>query len=107
MSEDRSREGDVNNLTYEPSLETKIDILDIIISFLMKHEKQIDNMLQRLERSVETLSERDRNIEHDQTHRYPEGHQPNSFTLSITNPIGFENMKPIKIEFDTKTRRER
>lgn len=47
----------------EPSLETKIDAVDIIIIFLVEYEKHMDHMLQRLERSVETLSKTDRHIE--------------------------------------------
>jgi hypothetical protein len=37
-------------MTDEPTLRTKTDVLDLVISFMMEHEKQMDQMLERIER---------------------------------------------------------
>ena len=102
IGQDQPQDGELNNLTDEPALKTKTDVLDLIISFLMEHEKQMDHMLQRLEGIVETLSKSGRYIEQVSASQYPKESQPNSFTLTITSPDNFEGMKSLNIEWGTK-----
>ena len=42
-------------MTDEPTLRTKTYVLDLVISFMMEHEKQMDQMLERIERIVPLL----------------------------------------------------
>ena len=89
-------------MTDEYSLKTKTDVLDLIISFLMEHEKQMDQMLQRIERIAETMSRSAHYTEHAPTPNQPIGLQPHAFTLTITNPDSFKELKSIKIEWGAK-----
>lgn len=93
----------MNNLTNEPSTKTKTDVLDLIISFLMEHEKQMDQMLQRLEGLVETLSKRGDDVERTPTPKHRTGLQPNSFKLTVNNPGSLAEMRSLKIEWGPKT----
>ena len=85
----------------ETSIKTQVDVLDLIISFLMSHEKRMDQIIQRLERLVETASRRDYYLEDEQTHRVPP-RQQKTFTLTIANPVGFNEMKSLKVEWGSK-----
>lgn len=91
-----------NNLTDEPSLNTKADVLDFIISFLMEHEKYMDQTLQRIERIAETMSRNIRRTEHIPIPNPQTGLQPHAFTLTITNPDSFNELKSLKIEWGAK-----
>jgi hypothetical protein len=93
----------MSNLTGEPSFNTKADVLDLIISFLMDHEKQMEQMLERLERVVETLT-REHDIEQAPRQNYPIETQPHTFVLTITNPATLEDMKSLTIEWGGKPR---
>jgi len=77
----------------------KTDVLDLIINFLMEHEKQLDQMMERLERLIETLTKRSDNAR--RTRPIEEHTEPpsNSFTLNINNPGSFEKMRTLKIEW--------
>lgn len=88
-------------MTDEPSIKTKTDILDLMISFLVEHEKQMDEMLQRLEGIVEKLSVKGRRIEGGPASP-PSGERPGSFTVSVTNPGNFEHIRSLSIEWGTK-----
>lgn len=85
----------------ETSVKTKTDVIDLIICFLMDHEKYMDRMMQRLEKLVETLSKEGYGFEHNQAHRVPTRPQLDAFTLTITNPDDFD-VKSLKIEWETK-----
>ena len=86
-------------MTDEPSTKTKTDVLDLIISFLMEHEQQLDQTLQRLEKLVERLSERSDRLDPEPPRRTSPRPQPGAFTLTISNPGSFEEMKSLKIEW--------
>jgi len=92
----------LNDLTDEPSLKTKTDVLDLIISFLMEHEKHMDQTLQRIERIADTLLRNARHAEHMPAPDQPRGTQPHTFTLSITNPDNFKKLRSLKIEWESK-----
>ncbi len=86
-------------MTDEPSIKTKADVLDLIISFLMEHEKQMDQTLQRIERIADTLL---RNARYSETLPAPDQHrgtQPHTFNLNITNPENFKELRSLKIEW--------
>jgi len=89
-------------LSDEPSIRTKTDVLDLIISFLMEHERRMDQTLQRLEGIVETLSRGARPIGQPLAPRHPRLGQPDAFTLTINNPNDFEDMRSLKIEWGEK-----
>ena len=93
----------MSNLTGEFSFKTKADVLDLVISFLMEHEKQMDQMLERLERIVENLT-REHYIENVPRQNYPIETQPHSFVLTITNPATLRDMKSLTIEWGRKPR---
>lgn len=90
-------------MTDEPSAKTKTDVLDLIISFLMEHEKQMDQMLRRLERLVEALPKRGDYVECTPTPKSRTGLQPNLFKLTVNNPGSLAEMRSLKIEWGTKT----
>jgi len=92
----------MNNLSDEPPFRTKTDVLDLLISFLREHEKQMDHMLQRLERVVETLSKMEPPIEHPSAHPPLGEPRPSPFTLTITNPERFEDLRSLNIEWGGK-----
>jgi len=89
----------MNNLSDEPPFKTKTDVLDLLISFLREHEKQMDHMLQRLEKIAETLPKRERHVEQLSVPPPSEKTQPRPFTLTITNPEHFEDVKSLNIEW--------
>ena len=37
------------------SVKDKMDVLDLIISILMEHEKRLDNSVERLENNIESI----------------------------------------------------
>lgn len=37
------------------SVKDKMDVLDLIISILMEHEKRLDNIVERLENNIESI----------------------------------------------------
>lgn len=89
-------------MTDEPSFKTKTDVLDLIISFLMEHEKQMDQMLHRVERMAETLARRDLYTEQAPVRNNPAVLQPHAFTLTINNPESFRELKSLRIEWGSK-----
>lgn len=84
-------------MSDEPSFKTKADVLDLLINFLREHEKQMDNMLQRLEMLVEILSTKRRSIERIEASPPSEEAQASPFTLTITNPEHFDEIRSLNI----------
>jgi len=86
-------------MTDESSLQTKTDILDLVISFVMEHEKRMDEIVERLEHlsaRMARMSIRERQPDSfDSILR-----KPDVFTLTINNPEGYDNIKGIKIEWE-------
>jgi hypothetical protein len=86
-------------MTDESSLQTKTDILDLVISFVMEHEKRMDEIVERLEHlsaRMARMSIRGRQPDSfDSILR-----KPDVFTLTINNPEGYDNIKGIKIEWE-------
>lgn len=84
----------------EPSINTKTDILDLVISFLAEHEKQMDQMIRRLERTAEAQSRRSQ----DSAYAPETGHstevKPNSFTITINAPNDLKHLKRVTIEWN-------
>lgn len=89
----------LNDVTDEPSIKTKADVLDLIISFLMEHEKHMDQTLQRIERIADILLRNARYSENLPAPDQQGGTQPHTFTLSITNPENFKELRSLKIEW--------
>lgn len=86
-------------MSDEYSTKTKTDVLDLIINFLMEHEKQLDQMMERLENLIKILTKGSN--EAIQTQSIEEHHEPpsKSFTLSINNPGSFDRIRNLKIEW--------
>ncbi|UCH57890.1 MAG: hypothetical protein JSV18_03020 [Candidatus Bathyarchaeota archaeon] len=85
----------------EVDLKTKTDVLDLVISFLMEHEKKMDLIVQRLERISERLSRSRYSTTKSTSPLYPPNSKPGTFTLTINNPDNFERIKSIKIDWKT------
>jgi hypothetical protein len=91
--------GVLNDMSDEPPMKTKTDVLDLIIGFLMEHEKQLDSIVERLE----TLTEKPGNrlqIDEPQKADAITIAQPDSLTLTINNPDGARKIKSVKIELE-------
>lgn len=87
-------------MTNEPDLRTKTDVLDLVISFLMEHEKQMDMMLERIENLTEKLSLQQNNSVIPPSIADIEGIPPSKLRISIDNPEGYGPIKSIKIDWD-------
>lgn len=87
-------------MTDEPSLKTKTDVLDLVISFIMDHEKRMDQMVERLEKLTGKLPNRSHSLNDSPT---PQGNalsQPDVFSLVINNPREFDKIRSIKIDWE-------
>ncbi|MBA7600519.1 hypothetical protein ES703_07575 [subsurface metagenome] len=83
----------------ESSLQTKTDILDLVISFVMEHEKRMDEIVERLEHLSARMARM--NIRGRQPDSFDSIlRKPDVFTLTINNPEGYDNIKGIKIEWE-------
>lgn len=91
-------------MSDEPPFKTKTDVLDLLISFLREHEKQMDHMLQRLEKIAEKMSKRERHVEQLSASPPPEKSQPSPFTLTINNPENFEDLQSLNVEWGRERR---
>jgi hypothetical protein len=87
-------------MTDESGLSTKTDVLDFVISFIVEHEKRMDQMVERLERASEKLSRSSgrttATLPPDTTK-----HQPNLFTMTINNPEDYDRLKSVKIDWES------
>lgn len=91
--------GVLNDMSDEPPMKTKTDVLDLIIGFLMEHEKQLDSIVERLE----TLTEKPGNrLQMDELQKADATTiaQPDSLTVTINNPDGARKIKSVKIELE-------
>jgi hypothetical protein len=95
--------GVLNDMSDEPPMKTKTDVLDLIIGFLIEHEKQLDSIVERLETLTEKPGNRLQNNE-PQKSELVTITQPDSLTLTINKPDGARKIKSVKIELEeTKT----
>lgn len=96
--------GVLNDMSDEPPMKTKTDVLDLIIGFLMEHEKQLDGIVERLETLTEEKLRNRLQIDEPRKEDPVTIAQPDSLTLTINNPDGARTIKSIKIEWEeTKT----
>jgi hypothetical protein len=83
----------------ESSLQTKTDILDLVISFVMEHEKRMDEIVERLEQLSARMARM--SIRGKQPDSFDSIlRKPDVFTLTINNPEGYDKIKGIKIEWE-------
>ena len=87
-------------MAEEPSIRTKMDVLDLIIGFLIEHEKQMDQMVQQFERVMEAQSRRKATVHVPET-LHPAETRPNSITLTINVPKMGDHIKSIKIDWES------
>ena len=87
-------------MTDEPNLRTKTDVLDLVISFMMDHEKQMDQMIERIERIADKLSKNRGYAKHQSTPIETTEYQADKFTITIDNPENYGPMRSIKIDWD-------
>ena len=86
-------------MTDESSLQTKTDILDLVISFVMEHEKRMDEIVERLEQLSARMARM--SIRGKQPDSFDSIlRKPDVFTLTINNPEGYDKIKGIKIEWE-------
>jgi len=81
----------------EYSTKTKTDVLDLIINFLMEHEKQLDKMMERLESLIQILNKGSNEAKLTKTIERQQETPSKSFTLNINNPGSFDRMRTVKI----------
>jgi hypothetical protein len=86
-------------MSDEYSTKTKTDVLDLIINFLMEHEKQLDQMMERLESLIEILTKGSDEVKRTQAIEEHMESPSKSFKLNINNPGSFERMRALKIEW--------
>jgi hypothetical protein len=86
-------------MSDEPSQKTKTEVLDLIISFIMDHEKRMDQIVERMERLSERTYRSSKRIA-TQTIRAPHD-EADIFTLTISNPDDYDKIKAVKIEWET------
>jgi len=83
----------------ESSTFEKTDVLDLIISFLMEHEKKMDRTVQRLEKLLGVLAKGNHNP--GSTQQNITSRQNNSVTVTINDPSGQRKIKSLTIEWET------
>lgn len=88
-------------MTDEPSLKTKADVLDLIISFIIDHEKWMDQIVERLERITDKLPSNSNRIDNVPTPQNRAIPQPDVFSLIINNPKDFDKINSIRIDWET------
>ncbi len=89
-------------MSDEPTLRTKTDVLDLVIGFIVEHEKRMDEMIARMEHMVEKMSRSLQYVGAAQT--IPSKRQPDSFTLTISNPENYDKIKSIMVEWEAGQR---
>lgn len=87
-------------MTNEPDLRTKTDVFDLVISFLMEHEKQMATMLDRIEKITERLAHQQGYSVIPSSIADIEGIPPSKLTIAIDNPEGYGPIKSIKIDWE-------
>ena len=87
-------------MTDEPSLKTKTDVLDLVINFIMDHEKRMDQMVERLERLTGKLPNRINSFNYPLAPKSNSLSQPDVFSLVINNPREFDKIRSIKIDWE-------
>jgi adenylate cyclase class IV len=87
-------------MTDEPNLRTKTDVLDLVISFMMDHEKKMDQMLERIERVADKLSQKRGYTKHMSAPIETAEYQADKFTITIDNPENYGPMRSIKIDWE-------
>jgi hypothetical protein len=88
-------------MTDEPTLRTKTDVLDLVISFMVEHEKQMDQMLERIERVADKLSSKRTRVNPLSAAVETTGYRPDKLTITIDNT---ENYGSIKIDWEKPER---
>jgi len=84
----------------EPTKKTKTDVLDLIISFIIEHEKEMDSIVTRLEKVVERLAEDERLKIPELEELQDMEPQPETFSLTINKPKNFPSIKSINIDWE-------
>jgi hypothetical protein len=85
-------------MSDEPTLRTKTDVLDLVIGFIVEHEKRMDEMVARMESMVEKMSRglQRVGVAPQELPRL----KPDSFTLTISNPENYDKIKSIMVEWE-------
>jgi uncharacterized coiled-coil protein SlyX len=83
----------------EIGVKSKTDVLDFVISFIVEHEKRMDQMTERLERITEKIGKRRYAVRKAESPVKTDSHEPGTFTISIKNPEGFDPIKSIRIDW--------
>ncbi len=86
----------------EIGVKSKTDVLDFVISFIMEHEKRMDQITKRLEMITEKMGKRKYAVSKSESPVKIENPAPGIFTISIHNPEEFEAIKSIRIDWKDK-----
>jgi hypothetical protein len=88
-------------MSDEPTLKTRTDVLDLVIGFIVEHEKRMNDMVERLERIADKLAKSNQHMDGANNVWEIRRQDSNLFTLSINNPEDYENIKSVKVEWET------
>ena len=91
--------GDGYYMRDEMGVKSKTDVLDFVISFIVEHEKRMDQMTDRLERITEKLGKRRYAVRKTESPVKVDNPEPGTFTISIHNPEGFDPIKSVTINW--------
>ena len=87
----------------EMGVKTRTDVLDFVISFIVEHEKRMDQMTERLERITENLGKRRYAVRKAESPVEIDRPEPGTFTITIHNPEDFDPIKSVRIDWkDTR-----
>ena len=87
-------------MSDEPDPKTKADVLDLVIGFVMEHEKRMDLLVERMERITEKMSKNGYRASNTPALREPTNRKPTVLTLTIDGPEDYERVRSIKIEWE-------
>ncbi len=83
----------------EIGMKSKTDVLDFVISFIVEHEKRMDQMTMRLEKITENLGKRRYAVKKAKSPMKIENPEQGTFTITIHNPEEFDPIKSITIDW--------
>ncbi|MGD2201518.1 MAG: hypothetical protein PVJ38_07805 [Candidatus Bathyarchaeota archaeon] len=85
-------------------MKTKTDVLDFVISFIVDHEKRMDQHAEKLERIVDDISRKRYRVTKSRAAKDRPA-QPGVFSITVHNPEEFEKIRSIKVEWEESERR--
>ena len=88
-----------NYMPEKGPVNTKTDIMDLLISFFIEHEKQMDIIIERLERILEKANKNGYQFAKTLSPLNISPSEYGKFTFAIENPEDLKKIKSIKIDW--------